>query len=469
LGDANLLKLFKTLQDDALHYNDDLIKLFLSVSYKSSVAYIASVVVFSFVFFSYIPSMVFILIIGLHVFYQAMRFHYLNEYKNQDFTEEKKSIFLEKHVVLMFVGSLTWSISCYIAIHYAPPHYEYMMLFLIVSIAAGSISTLSSIFRAYVAFNLPMIIVLIVTFIFHTSEFHYYIAAVLPVFSYVLMSASWEMHKSLKRTMELKDLYSESQEELKAINSSLEVRIKEAVDENRQKDQQMLAQSRLAQMGEMLSMIAHQWKQPLSSITATTGAMTLHMQLDDCDEEVLEKKIEKINTYTQYLSSTINDFRDFFKPDKAKRETSLSHIVNASIKIIGSSLKADGIEVKTVLDSKEKLHTYPNELQQVVLNLLKNAKDAYIQKNIKNAEIVIKTYDEDNHAVLEVCDSAGGIKENDMPHIFNPYYTTKEDQDGTGLGLYMSKLILEKKGMGHIKVENIQNGALFSIGIPIDS
>jgi signal transduction histidine kinase len=215
-------------------------------------------------------------------------------------------------------------------------------------------------------------------------------------------------------------------------------------------------------MGEMLSMIAHQWKQPLSSITATTGAMTLHMQLDDCDEEVLEKKIEKINTYTQYLSSTINDFRDFFKPDKAKRETSLSHIVNASIKIIGSSLKADGIEVKTVLDSKEKLHTYPNELQQVVLNLLKNAKDAYIQKNIKNAEIVIKTYDEDNHAVLEVCDSAGGIKENDMPHIFNPYYTTKEDQDGTGLGLYMSKLIIEEHCDGSLHAKNEDKGACFS-------
>lgn len=457
-----MLKQFTKLQDDALHYNCDLIKLFLSVSYKSSFAYLASVIIFSFVFFEYIPLTIFLLILGIHIFYQGMRLHYLRKYKNKELHGHEKSLFLEKHVVLMFVGSVAWSISCCVAIHYAPVHYEYMMLFLIISMAAGSISTLSAIFRAYVAFNLPMILVLIVTFIFHTGEFHYFIAAVLPVFSYVLMSASWDMHKSLKRTMELKDLYSESQEELKEINSSLEVRVKAAVEENRQKDQQMLAQSRLAQMGEMLSMIAHQWKQPLSSITATTGAISLHIQLDTCDEKLIEEKVEKINTYTQYLSSTINDFRDFFKPDKVKKDTNLSRIVDASLKVIGSSLKADGIEVRRELNSTILLHTYPNELQQVLLNLLKNSKDIYVQKNIKNAEIIIKTYDEDGQAILEVCDRAGGISEDDMPHIFNPYYTTKEAQDGTGLGLYMSKLIIEDHCNGRLCAKNNEEGACFS-------
>ncbi len=456
------MKFLTQIREDSLRYNTDLINLFLSVSYKSSVAYVAALVVFTFVFFEYIPLTIFILLMGVHIFYQCIRIYYLQVYRNQVLSQEDKLIFLEKHTVLMFVGSVVWGISAFTAIHYSPANYEYMMLFLIISIASGSISTLSAVFRTYVAFNLPMIIMLVVAFIFDDGEFHYYIALVLPIFTYVLMSASWEMHKSLKRTMELKDLYSEAKEELKVINSSLEARVKEAVEVNRQKDQQMLAQSRLAQMGEMLSMIAHQWKQPLSSITATTGAMSLHMQLDTCDEKLLEEKIEHINTYTQYLSSTINDFRDFFKPDKDKKDTNLNNIVHASLQIIGSSLKADGVKVLNDLSSVNTIHSYPNELQQVLLNLLKNAKDAYIQKGIHNADIEIKTYDDGDKVILEVCDSAGGINQEDMPHIFNPYYTTKEDHDGTGLGLYMSKLIIEEHCNGVLSAENRERGACFS-------
>ena len=452
----------KKFQDDTSHYNVELIELFLSVSYKSSLAYIASVIIFTIVFYEYIPLTILVLILGTHLFYQGMRLYYVLHYRGKSFSEKEKILFLEKHTVLMFVGSVAWGLSCYIAIHYAPENYEYMMLFLIISIAAGSISTLSAIYRAYIAFNLPMIAVLVITFLLHSGEFHFYIALVLPIFSYVLMTASWEMHKSLKRTMELKDLYAQAQEELKEINCSLELRIKEAVEENRQKDQQMLAQSRLAQMGEMLSMIAHQWKQPLSSITATTGSMSLHMQLDSCDEVFLEEKIENINTYTQYLSSTINDFRNFFKPDKEKKDTNLNKIVDASMQIIGSSLKADGIEVITELNAQETLHTYPNELQQVVLNLLKNAKDAYIQNGIKNAKILIRTYNENNLVVLEVCDQAGGVNIENLPHIFDPYYTTKEAHDGTGLGLYMSKLIIEEHCDGNLRVKNKDKGACFS-------
>ena len=458
-------KFIKKLQDDASEYNVDLIELFLSVSFKSSLAYIASVVVFTVVFYEYIPLTILILILGTHLFYQGMRLYYVLHYKGVSLSQKEKVLFLEKHTVLMFVGSVAWGLSCYIAIYYAPMNYEYMMLFLIISIAAGSISTLSAIYRAYLAFNLPMITVLVITFIFHSGEFHLYIAIVLPIFSYVLMAASWEMHKSLKRTMELKDLYAQSQEELKQINSSLELRVKEAVEENRQKDQQMLAQSRLAQMGEMLSMIAHQWKQPLSSITATTGSMSLHMQLDTYDEKLLEEKIENINTYTQYLSSTINDFRNFFKPDKEKKDTNLNKIVEASMQIIGSSLKADGIDVVTELNAHETLNTYPNELQQVVLNLLKNAKDAYVQKGIKSAKIHIKTYTKERHVVLEVCDQAGGIKDEDIAYIFDPYYTTKEAFDGTGLGLYMSKLIIEEHCNGTLHVKNEENGACFSFSL----
>jgi len=201
------------------------------------------------------------------------------------------------------------------------------MLFVVISMVAGSISTLSSLYRIYLAFNLPMIIALIISFLLKEGDLNTYIAIVLPVFSYVILTASYEMHKNLKDSMELKDLYAKSRLELKNINTSLEEKISEAVEEITKKDKQMLEQSRLAQMGEMLSMIAHQWRQPLSAITSTTASISLHLQLEDYNQKYVEENIDNINTYAQYLSSTINDFRNFFKPNKEKTVVTLNGVV----------------------------------------------------------------------------------------------------------------------------------------------
>jgi signal transduction histidine kinase len=247
----------------------------------------------------------------------------------------------------------------------------------------------------------------------------------------------------------------------------LEEKVAKAVEYNRQKDQQMLEQSRLAQMGEMISMIAHQWRQPLSAITATTGTMTLKIQLDQFDAKGMQEEIQKINTYVQYLSTTISDFRNFFKPDKEKHTTSLHEIVHRSIQIIGSLLESEGIRLELFLESKTEFISYPNELQQVVINLLKNAKDVFNEKEISTPRIFIKTVTLDNEVQLSVSDNAGGISDANLQYIFDPYFTTKEKRDGTGLGLYMSKLIVEDHCRGRLKVENTDDGACFTLSLPL--
>jgi len=348
------------------------------------------------------------------------------------------------------------------------------MLALIVSMAGGSISTLSALYSTYLAFNLPMIAFLIVSFLYKGGEFHTYVVIILPIFTYVLMSASLELNKTLKKSIDLMELYIKADEELKAINISLEDRVKEEVEDNRRKDQQMLEQSRLAQMGEMISMIAHQWRQPLSAITATTGSMSVHMQLGEHSEKYMEEGIEKINKYTQHLSTTITDFRNFFKPDKEKSLTSLNEVVLGSLHIIGSSLESQGIIVETFLESEEKVFSYPNELKQVVLNLMKNAQDIFAERSLdksdatKNMEarIWIETQTHDNEVELRIRDNAGGVLQENISYIFDPYFTTKEKQDGTGLGLYMSKMIVEDHCEGRLEVKNQDEGACFVLIIP---
>ena len=461
-------------QSPSVYYYSDLINLFLSASPKSSLAYISAALLFGWIFFPYIPLNIFISIMAAHGLYQSIRLYYVFKHKGTSCTQDEKKAFIRKHTILMLFGSLIWGVSCFLSVLYAPDNYEYIMLALVVAMAAGSISTLSPIFRTYLAFNLPMIFFLIVSFIYKGGEFHLYIVVILPIFTYVLMTASWDMHKTLKHSIELKELYALAKEALKETNLSLEQKVKKEVEQNRQKDRQMLEQSRLAQMGEMLSMIAHQWRQPLSAIAAATGSMDLHMQLDKYDQQYMKEKIKSINTYTEHLSTTITDFRNFFKPDKEKSLTSLNTIVEDSLGIIGTSLKSQGVVVETVLDSKEEIYSYPNELKQVVLNIIKNAQDVFIEKaqeespskKISQPSVVIKAQTADTEVHLTIQDNAGGIHEDNIECVFDPYFTTKGKSDGTGLGLYMSKMIVEDHCEGNLSVENRDDGACFAIRLP---
>ena len=241
------------------------------------------------------------------------------------------------------------------------------------------------------------------------------------------------------------------------------------------KTEQLVRQSRLAQMGEMISMIAHQWRQPLGAISATITAMQTKMQLGKikCQTEkegeanaYLLERFNKIHEYVQYLSQTIDDFRNFFKPDKAATCFSLAEAVERTLSMIEQNLYSHGIEVRFEKQDLPPIHCYENEVVQVLLNLIKNAEDALIERKISQPVITISLRDEGEMQSIIIEDNAGGIPEETVERIFDPYFSTKS-KNGTGLGLYMSKTIIEEHCHGRLNFANTGEGARFTVTLPV--
>ena len=273
----------------------------------------------------------------------------------------------------------------------------------------------------------------------------------------------------------LLDNFTSMSHELQELYDSMDKKIKEGVIEHMETQKMMLYQSRLAQMGEMISMIAHQWRQPLGSISAVTASIKLKHRLKKFDltceqgrvdhEEFLLGAIGKIETYIHFLTTTIDDFRNFFRPDQQQEESSLQIIIDRALGLIGKSLAVHKITLHVNNTSSNALITYETQMMQVLINLLKNAQDAILEKKLENGTIWINAYEEHSFFVIEIEDNAGGIPEMIISKIFDPYFSTKSERNGTGLGLYMSKTIVEEHCHGSLHVENRPNGAKFTIKI----
>jgi len=258
----------------------------------------------------------------------------------------------------------------------------------------------------------------------------------------------------------------EKTRELANLNDFLKDKVKQEVEKNRIKDLHMIQQAKSAQMGEMLSMIAHQWRQPLAAIGAASASLNLKTRLGKADTQIIQTYTKDISDYSQHLSSTIDDFRTFFKPDKQKSESSYTEILDSVFGIIEISLLNKNIKLIKELHLEIKFETYANELKQVVLNLIKNAEDILIEKGIKDSYIKIATYSKNDKYILEVSDNGGGIPQNILPNVFDAYFSTKLKKNGTGLGLYMSKTIIDEHCSGKISVFNDKLGAVFRIELP---
>ncbi|PHR58552.1 MAG: hypothetical protein COA44_03685 [Arcobacter sp.] len=254
---------------------------------------------------------------------------------------------------------------------------------------------------------------------------------------------------------------------LEDLNKDLQEKVVKETKKNQEQTIHMLHQSRLAQMGEMISMIAHQWRQPLSSISAISGTLSIDVMMDNYNKEFFQEHLEDITRLSQHLSSTIDDFRDFFKNDKIKKTTSLEEIVHTSLAVIGSTLESEEIIVETKMDTDIRFQTYPNEVKQVLLNLLKNAQEAIQEKNNRHGKIWIHGYLKNDVICLSVKDNAQGIPKEIIEKIFDPYFSSKKEKDGTGLGLYMSKMIIKNHCKGDISVKNCDNGACFTLCLPL--
>jgi signal transduction histidine kinase len=209
----------------------------------------------------------------------------------------------------------------------------------------------------------------------------------------------------------------------------------------------------------MLSMIAHQWRQPLSAISSSAGALKLKARLNKLDTKTSIELSDDIIEFSQHLSATIDDFRKFFKSNKELKSTNYKELVDSVLHIAESSLISKNIKIVKEVDDKYTFQTHPNELKQVILNLIKNAEDILLERDINNPTITIKT----DKNILTISDNGGGIPEDIIDKIFEPYFSTKEQKDGTGLGLYMSKTIVEQHCSGKLNVSNNEDGAVFKI------
>jgi len=228
----------------------------------------------------------------------------------------------------------------------------------------------------------------------------------------------------------------------------------------------MIAQSRHAAMGEMISMIAHQWRQPISVIAMDANNIQADIELDMLDKEELLETSKDIIAQTQELSKTIDDFRDFFKPNREAEKILLKSILDDALGIVGKSLENNNIALELEIDESIELVTYSRELMQVFINIIKNAKDVLTEQDIQDKRISITFLKADFSAKILLCDNGGGINSDIIKKVFNPYFTTKEAKNGTGLGLYMSKTIIEKHLNGTIDVANRDGGACFEIELP---
>ena len=252
----------------------------------------------------------------------------------------------------------------------------------------------------------------------------------------------------------LKEKVEEKTKELRQINNNLEIRIKKEVDENLKKDRLLSQHQKMVSMGQMIENIAHQWRQPLSLITTNASGIKLKKQINDLDDVFLEKAIDSILNTSKYLSNTIDDFRYFFKPQKEKENFYLEKCCEKTVDLVNPNFFNKDIKIVYKIEDVM-IHGYETELIQVLINILNNAKDALEFSPNEEKLIFIDIFKKDDKAIIEINDNAGGIDENIIDKVFEPYFTTKHQSQGTGIGLYMCKEILNKHMNGTITISNV--------------
>jgi len=237
------------------------------------------------------------------------------------------------------------------------------------------------------------------------------------------------------------------------------------MEELRQKDELMLQQSRMAAMGEMLGNIAHQWRQPLNVLGLKIQQLGLSYEYGDFSKELLDANIDKVMEIVNHLSQTIDDFREFASQDKQKSLFSVDQVIMKTISIIEDSFKEQGITIDVVTSGNPQINGYQNEFEQVLLNILMNSRDVFDERGTEDARIIVCSRAEDGRSVVTISDNAGGIGEEIVDKIFDAYFTTKKLGKGTGIGLFMSKTIIEKNMGGRLTVRNVAGGAEFRIEV----
>jgi len=274
-----------------------------------------------------------------------------------------------------------------------------------------------------------------------------------------------QLEQEMAERQVAQEALSVKQTQLEALNSSLQQRISEALAELRQKDQMMISQSRQASMGEMIGNIAHQWRQPLNALAMVLGNIQQAHIYNELTSEYLNETVEAGNNLLQKMSRTINDFRNFFLPDKEAVSFSAQEQLSHAITLVEAGLTSQNINIHLDVAKDIMLTGFPNEYSQVLLNLLSNSREAIKSSGVPEGKITVRLYEQEGRGCVSISDNGGGIAADVIDKIFEPYFSTKDM--GTGIGLYMSKMIIERSMNGAIETHNIEGGAEFVIAIPL--
>jgi len=288
-----------------------------------------------------------------------------------------------------------------------------------------------------------------------------------------LLLATYEM--AVEKNQELNG----TKQALRVLNRELEQRVAErtaalsaetaerlaALEELRRKDEVLMQQSRQAAMGEMIGNIAHQWRQPLNGVGLLIQDISLCFEDGDFSRDYLDATTGKIMQLIQHMSQTIDDFRNFFMPDKEKVPFDVHEVVVRTLSLVAGDFTDKGIRRDVVAEDKPTITGYPNEFSQVLLNMFSNARDAHLERKTADPWVRVTISSYDGRALVFVADNAGGIPDDIIGRIFEPYFTTKEQGKGTGVGLYMAKNIVEKNMNGSLTVRNTDDGVEFRIEV----
>ena len=294
-----------------------------------------------------------------------------------------------------------------------------------------------------------------------------FIAIRYDVTSEVLLKKKLELkEKELEQlNLNLEQKVKEQTKQLKDLNKTLEQRVKEEIAKNEEKQKLLFWHSRMASLGQMLGNIAHQWRQPLTELSLTLFNMKKASLKND--EKKVDELYKESKTLILNMSSTIEDFTNFFNPQKEKKSFEIKDAINEALIILRKVIEIENIHIQIDVPINYKVIGVSNELSQVIVNLIQNSKDAFIQNNIEHKTIEISLKEKQQldkkYALLEIKDNAGGIDKENIEKVFDPYFTTKYKSQGTGLGLFMSKMIIEKSLEGELSHENVDDGSTFKI------
>lgn len=263
------------------------------------------------------------------------------------------------------------------------------------------------------------------------------------------------------KNRELDTLVRERTDELRLLNQRLQEEIETAVEKNRKQEKLLMQQAKMAEIGSMLESIAHQWRQPLNILGLSMTRLNLSCSLGGNNEA--SKVIDIAETQIAYMSQTIDDFRNFFKQDREQIHVNINSLINDVEVLLGPLLIRKKITLERFVDPSVSVFVYPNELKQVMINLVNNAREAIEQSRSVERTIRIGCTTEEEYLNIWIEDTGGGIALEIIDKIFDPYFTTKFESQGTGIGLYMAKMIIEKHFLGKLSVYNTKNGACFEI------